>query len=83
MDGDGEDEVITTHGLPTYLHIYDTSRVTGEGRRYELTPEAYGQTPIEFDASAGFCVRDWEGQIKARYTLTDTGSLLLEGYENE
>ena len=83
VDGDGEDEVITTHGLPTYLHIYDTSRVTGEGRRYELTPEAYGQTPIEFDASAGFCVRDWEGQIKARYTLTDTGSLLLEGYEND
>lgn len=82
VDGDGEDEVTTTHGLPTYLHIYDISRVTGEGRRYELTPEAYGQTPIEFDPAAGFCVRDWEGQIKARYTLS-RNALFLEGYGNE
>ena len=61
--------------------ICDTARISGEGRRYELTSEAYGQTPVEFDPDAGFCIRDSEGMIKARYTLTETGSLLLDGYE--
>lgn len=81
VDGDGEDEVITTYGNPTGHFIYDTARIGGEGRRYELTPEVYHQTPVEFDPDAGFCVQDSEGQIKARYTLAATGSLLLEGYE--
>lgn len=81
VDGDGEEEVITTYGNPTGHFIYDTARISGEGRRYELTPEAYGQTPVEFDPDAGFCIRDSEGMIKARYTLTEPGALLLDGYE--
>lgn len=81
LDGDGEDEVVTVYGLPNGWFIYDTARIGGEGRRYELTPDACGQTPVTFDAAEGFRVADASGRVMARYVLTATGSLLLQGYE--
>lgn len=81
VDGDGEAEVVAAYGLPTGWFIYDTARIGGEGRRYELTPDAYGQTPVTFDPAGGFCVADASGRVRARYTLTAVGNLRLQGYE--
>lgn len=81
LDGDGEDEVVTIYGLLNGWFIYDTARIGGEGRQYELTPDACGQTPVTFDPAEGFCVGDASGRVMARYELSATGSLLLEGYE--
>ena len=70
VDGDGEQEVVASFGLPMGWTIYDTT-ASGLCVAYTLDQDGYGTVPITFSPEEGFVVTDDVGTVMARYLLEE------------
>lgn len=70
VDGDGEQEVVASFGLPMGWTICDTA-ASGRCVAYTLDQDSYGTVPITFSPEEGFVVTDDTGAVMARYLLEE------------